>query len=57
MNEEFYTVREISQIYKISTSTLYKKLECGEITAYKIGRNWKIPKSSMEHILYISLQH
>ena len=24
MNEEFYTVREISQIYKISTSTLYK---------------------------------
>lgn len=56
MNEEYYTVAEVSRKLKISTSTLYKKLEKGEIPAFKFGRSWKIPGSALEHILYLSLQ-
>ena len=52
MENEFYTINEISNIFKISHSTIYKKLKNGEITGFKFGRCWKIPKTTFIQELY-----
>ena len=55
MDEEYYSINEICQKFKISHSTVYKKIKSREIPAIKLGRCWKIPKNALERILYYSL--
>ncbi len=55
MEEEYYSINEICRKFKISHSTIYKKIKSREIPAVKLGRCWKIPKIALERILYYSL--
>ncbi len=55
MEEEYYSINEICRKFKISHSTIYRKIKSGEIPAIKLGRYWKIPKSVLQRILYYSL--
>lgn len=55
MDEEYYSINEICQKFKISHSTIYKKIKSREIPALKFGRCWKIPKSGLERVLLYSL--
>ncbi len=55
IEEEYFSINEICQKFKISHSTIYKKIKTGEIPAIKMGRCWKVPKSALERVLYISL--
>ena len=45
-------VRELREILSIGRNSAYDLLKQGEIQAFRIGRNWKIPKDSV--IQYIS---
>ena len=42
------SAREAAVELKMRTADVLRLLEVGEIPAYKIGRNWKIPKSVLE---------
>lgn len=55
MDEEYYSINEVCQKFKISHSTIYRKIKGHELPAIKIGRYWKIPRSALERILYYSL--
>ncbi len=55
MEEEYYSINEVCQKFKISHSTIYKKIKNREIPAVKLGRCWKISRSALERILYYSL--
>lgn len=48
------TIREISQILKMSTQTIYKMIESGQIPAIKIGAQWRFDE---EKILEWIRQH
>lgn len=37
---------------KIGYSTAYRLLRTGEIKAFRIGRNWKIPASSVSEYIH-----
>lgn len=42
MSEKFYTVKELSDLLKVTDKTIRDTIAKGEIEAYKIGREWRI---------------
>lgn len=47
-NNEIMKFEEVMEYLNIGKSTLYKLLRSGEITSFKIGKVWKIPRQSVE---------
>lgn len=46
------TVQELMETLNIGRNSVYELLNSGEISAFRIGRSWKIPKDSV--IYYIN---
>lgn len=42
------SAREAASELKMRTADVLRLLEAGEIPAYKVGRNWKVPVSVLE---------
>lgn len=49
---DLLTIQELREVLNIGRNTVYDLLSRGDIQAFRIGRNWKIPKESVIH--YIS---
>ena len=47
-NNEIMKFEEVMEYLNIGKSTLYKLLRNGEITSFKIGKVWKIPRKSVD---------
>lgn len=47
MDKLVITPREAATILSTSITTINEQLAAGEIPAYREGRNWKIPKASL----------
>ena len=47
-NNEIMKFEEVMEYLNIGKSTLYKLLRSGDITSFKIGKVWKIPRKSVE---------
>lgn len=50
--EDVITVQDLRDILGVGRNVAYALLKEGEVPAFRIGRNWKIPKESVIH--YIS---
>lgn len=48
MNNEFMTLREFCENYRISASTAYRMIRNGQLPAQKIGKCWKISKAVLQ---------
>ncbi len=49
--EDFLTVKEVAQKLHLSTETVKKKLQSGELPGHKVGRKWLIsPSELMRHL-------
>ena len=46
--DDILTVEELAEVLKIGTSQAYKIVRTGKLKAYKEGKDWKIPKKSLE---------
>ena len=55
MNEELITLGELQEILSIGKNTAYRLLITNEIRAFKIGRSWKIPRSSVQQYIQNSV--
>ena len=44
---DFYSIKEAATALKLSRLTIQRRIERGQIKAYKVGRNWRIPKSEI----------
>lgn len=42
------TAEETAKILRLKTEVIYTKLERGEIPAFREGRNWKVPVSTLK---------
>ena len=51
LDQEIFTVGELAERLKISQAVVYRLLASGEISAYKVGRGWRIPKASVQRYL------
>jgi putative molybdopterin biosynthesis protein len=50
-NEYFYTAQELADILKVNIMTVYRYIKAGKITAYKIGKEFRIEKKEFEKFL------
>jgi excisionase family DNA binding protein len=41
-NKEFYLVEELAEKLRVSTMTIYRYIKAGKISAYKIGKEFRI---------------
>ena len=54
LDSDMITIDELCEILLIGKNTAYKLLNSNKLPAFKIGRIWKIPRSSID--VYIQNQ-
>jgi excisionase family DNA binding protein len=50
-NTEFFTTSELAEKLKMNVQVITRKVQAGEIIAYKIGKDWRIPEQSVHEWL------
>jgi len=48
---EFFTTAELAQKLKMNAQVITRKVKAGEIYAFKIGKDWRIPDSAVKEWL------
>lgn len=48
---EFFTTAELAKKLKMNVQVITRKIQSGEIQAYKIGKDWRIPEQSVHEWL------
>lgn len=56
MKYEFLTVQEVANILKVTKMTIYRYIKAGKITAYKVGKDFRINKEEFDKFLNIIKQ-
>jgi len=51
LNEEFYTIKEISKLLKVAYLTVYRWVQEGKIIAFKVGKQYRIRKIDLENFI------
>lgn len=46
-NTEFFTTSELAQKLKMNVQVITRKVQAGEIEAFKIGKDWRIPEAAV----------
>ena len=46
-NTEFFTTAELAKKLKMNVQVITRKVQSGEISAFKIGKEWRIPEQSV----------
>lgn len=52
MNEKLYTVREVAQLFEVTSATVRIWLNDGDLRGIKIGKGhyWRVPASAVEEL-------
>ncbi len=48
---EFFTTAELAKKLKMNVQVITRKVQAGEIEAFKIGKDWRIPEQSVHNWL------
>ena len=48
---EFFTTSDLAKKLKMNVQVITRKVQSGEIEAYKIGKDWRIPEQSVHNWL------
>ena len=51
VNETYYTLAEIAEKLKVSYRTAYRWVQAGELSAYKLGSDWRVAESDLQAFL------
>lgn len=49
---DYLTPEEVADELYVSLTTVYNLLRAGKLPGFKVGRIWRIPKDSLERIIY-----
>lgn len=49
--DDLLTLDELCEVLQIGRNTAYQILNSGFMSAFRIGRRWKIPKTSVQELL------
>ncbi len=49
--DEILTVEEMAKYLKVSRSTVWRWCNQGKVSAFKIGRGWRVHRSEVEKIV------
>jgi len=48
---QFYTIDEIAELLKISYLTVFRWVKAGKLTAYKVGKQYRIETNDLNNFL------
>ena len=48
---EVYTLKEIEELLQVTRRTLYNWLKAGKLKAFRVGREWRVTKESLEQFI------
>jgi excisionase family DNA binding protein len=51
MSEQYYTVREVAERFKVSRQSVYDWIREGRLRAVKLGNRTRIPESALEEFV------
>jgi excisionase family DNA binding protein len=51
MGSEVLTIDEVATLLRVSTDTIYRLANRGELAGRKVGRIWRIPRAAVEQYL------
>lgn len=51
MKEKLLTINEITEILKVSKLTIYRYIKAGKLSAYKVGRDYRIRQEDLNKLL------
>ena len=46
--DDYYTIAEYAAVMKVCPATVYHHIKNGNIPAYKLGKNYRIPKNKVK---------
>ncbi len=49
--EEFYTAADLAKVLQVNIMTIYRYIKAGRLTAYKIGKEYRIDKEGFNLFL------
>jgi excisionase family DNA binding protein len=49
--DTYYPIAGVADALNVSTKTIYRWIESGELVAHKFGRQWRISKTDLETFL------
>ena len=47
-NAEYLTVKEVAALFRISTKTVRRWIEAGNLPATRLGRDWRIARTDLK---------
>ena len=47
---EYLTPREVMELLAIGKNTFYKMVQSGQLPAFRIGRQWRVRRDSLEEL-------
>lgn len=50
-NTEFFTTSELADKLKMNVQVITRKVQAGEIMAYKVGKDWRVPEHAVHEWL------
>ncbi len=48
---KFYTIEEIAELLKVSYLTVFRWVKAGKLTAYKVGKQYRIELNDLNNFL------
>ncbi len=54
--DEIFEVKDVAQILKVSTRTVIRLAERGELTAFKVGDLWRFRRSDVDDYIARQIQ-
>lgn len=51
MNKDFYTAKDLAEKLGLNIMTIYRYIDAKKLTAYKIGKEFRIDKKEFEKFL------
>ena len=49
--DSFYTAEELATALKVNIMTIYRYIKAGKLTAYKIGKEYRIDQKEFDNFL------
>jgi len=49
--EQYYTIKEVAKMLKVVYLTVYRWIQSGKLTAYKVGKQYRIKKSDLDKFM------
>jgi len=48
---KYLTTEEVAKILKVSTWTIYNLIKSGELSAFRVGAQWRIPQEEVDAMI------